>query len=98
MKGIVSALFAVMVMVGFAVQADEGVQTTDENESYVVEPVFEANNWNCPRHTKVIAKYCWDMAYSVFTRCGYVCHPLKRPDLGGGGGEVPTQPPMPKNN
>lgn len=89
MKGIVSALFVAVVMSGFAVQAAEITQTSDVNESYVVEPVFEANNWRCPRkNMKVIAKYCWDGVYNSYTRCGYICHPDS--NIGSGGGTPPV--------
>lgn len=88
MKAIVSGLFVAAVMSGVVVQAEDLVRTEGANEPYVVEPVFEANNWNCPRGTKVIAKYCWESIYGSFMRCGYVCHPVENPNHGGS----PTSP------
>lgn len=89
MKGFISGLIVMIIMSGFTVKAAEPVRTIDANEPYVVEPIFEANNWNCPRHTKVIAKYCWDAIYGSFMTCGYVCHPVNHSVPGG---HSPTNP------
>ncbi|MGZ3774217.1 MAG: hypothetical protein ACXVCY_03880 [Pseudobdellovibrionaceae bacterium] len=93
MKSLVSALFIIVVTFGSIVQAEESVAPAYSDDSYVVEPIFKSNSWQCPHGTKNIAKYCWNGINNMYTRCGYVCQRTDyHPGLGHGHSPVPPMP------
>lgn len=72
MKKWILVFTAALSLSAFAENSNE-IQTTDIQEAFVMEPIFENFRSHCPRGTEPVTKFCWDNVKKSLVRCGVMC-------------------------
>jgi|GEM_PF-2082177 len=80
MKSLVLALFTIMSLAGSVTFAAEASNSTDSQNTYVLEPMHIGPTLICPRGSRLVGKFCWDQFAGHMFRCGSVCLPTDTPN------------------